>query len=289
MIISKAQFRFFTNMTINCKGQLLDLSIPKVMGIINVTPDSFFDGGKLTNTDAVLQHAERMLSEGADILDIGGMSSRPGAEIISAEEELKRVIAPLKSLVQHFPKAIISVDTIHAKVAEKSLQIGAHIINDISAGRFDKEMLPAVSKHRAPFIIMHMKGLPSDMQREPHYENVTTEVMDFFAERIEACRNVGINDPILDPGFGFGKSIGHNYTLLRNLSYFAQLNLPLVAGVSRKGMICKVLGINPEDALNGTTIVNTIALMRGAHILRVHDVKEAKQAIKVVQTLPLTE
>jgi dihydropteroate synthase len=289
MIISKAQFRFFTNMTINCKGQLLDLSIPKVMGIINVTPDSFFDGGKLTNTDLVLQHAERMLNEGADILDIGGMSSRPGAEIISAEEELKRVIAPLKSLVEHFPKAIISVDTIHAKVAEESLGIGAHIINDISAGRFDEGMLGVVSKHRAPFIIMHMKGLPSDMQREPHYENVTTEVMDFFAERIEACSKAGINDTILDPGFGFGKSIAHNYTLLRNLSYFAQLNLPLVAGVSRKGMICKVLGVNPEDALNGTTIVNTIALMRGAHILRVHDVKEAKEAIKVVQTLPLTE
>jgi dihydropteroate synthase len=289
MIISKAQFRFFTNMTINCKGQLLDLSVPKVMGIINVTPDSFFDGGKLTNTDAVLQHAERMLNEGADILDLGGMSSRPGAEIISAEEELKRVIAPLKSLVQHFPNAIISVDTIHAKVAEESLGIGAHIINDISAGRFDEGMLSVVSKHRAPFIIMHMKGLPSDMQREPRYENVTTEVMDFFAERIEACRKTGINDTILDPGFGFGKSIAHNYTLLRNLSYFAQLNLPLVAGVSRKGMICKVLGINPEDALNGTTIVNTIALMRGAHILRVHDVKEAKEAIKVVQTLPLTE
>jgi dihydropteroate synthase len=289
MIISKAQFRFFTNMTINCKGQLLDLSIPKVMGIINVTPDSFFDGGKLTNTDAVLQHAERMLTEGADILDIGGMSSRPGAEIISAEEELKRVIAPLKTLVQHFPKAIISVDTIHAKVAEESLQIGAHIINDISAGRFDEGMLSVVSKHRAPFIIMHMKGLPSDMQREPHYENVTTEVMDFFAERIEACSKAGINDTILDPGFGFGKSIAHNYTLLRNLSYFAQLNLPVVAGVSRKGMICKVLGVNPEDALNGTTIVNTIALMKGAHILRVHDVKEAEQAIKVVQTLPLTE
>jgi dihydropteroate synthase len=289
MIISKAQFRFFTNMTINCKGQLLDLSVPKVMGIINVTPDSFFDGGKLTNTDAVLQHAERMLNEGADILDLGGMSSRPGAEIISAEEELKRVIAPLKSLVQHFPNAIISVDTIHAKVAEESLGIGAHIINDISAGRFDEGMLSVVSKHRAPFIIMHMKGLPSDMQREPHYENVTPEVMDFFAERIEACRKTGINDTILDPGFGFGKSIAHNYTLLRNLSYFAQLNLPVVVGVSRKGMICKVLGVNPEDALNGTTIVNTIALMKGAHILRVHDVKEAKQAIKVVQTLPLTE
>jgi dihydropteroate synthase len=289
MIISKAQFRFFTNMTINCKGQLLDLSIPKVMGIINVTPDSFFDGGKLSSTDAVLQHAERMLTEGADILDIGGMSSRPGAEIIYAEEELKRVIAPLKSLVQHFPKAIISVDTIHANVAEESLQIGAHIINDISAGRFDEGMLSVVSKHRAPFIIMHMKGLPSDMQREPYYENVTTEVMDFFAERIEACRKAGINDTILDPGFGFGKSIAHNYTLLRNLSYFAQLNLPIVAGVSRKGMICKVLGVNPEDALNGTTIVNTIALMRGAHILRVHDVKEAKQAINLVQTLPLTE
>jgi dihydropteroate synthase len=287
MIISKAQFRFFTNMTINCRGQLLDLSIPKVMGILNVTPDSFYDGGKYTSEASVLQHAEKMLSEGADILDIGGMSSRPGAKIISSEEELQRVIPHLKSLIQQFPDAIISVDTIHAKVADESLQAGAHMINDISAGRFDGEMLSVVAKHNAPFIIMHMKGLPADMQREPQYANITLEVMDFFAQRIEACRAAGINDVMLDPGFGFGKTLSHNYTLLCNLPYFQQLNLPMVAGMSRKGMIYQLLGIKPGDALNGTTVANTIALMKGTHILRVHDVKEAKEAVRVVQSLLL--
>lgn len=268
-------------MTINCRGQLLEFSAPKVMGILNVTPDSFFDGGKFISEKEALHRAEKMLREGASILDIGGMSSRPGAEIISEEEELKRVIPHIKNIVHAFPQAIISVDTIRAKVAHESLAAGAHIINDISAGKFDAEMIAVVAKLHAPFIIMHMQGLPNEMQKQPHYENVVTEVLDFFAERIAVCRNAGIIDLILDVGFGFGKTVEHNYTLLRNLKYFAQLNLPLLAGVSRKSMICKPLNIIPENALNGTTAANIIALMNGANILRVHDVKEAIEVVKI--------
>ena len=248
----KAQLRFFTNMTINCRGKLLDFTTPKVMGILNVTPDSFFDGGKLNNENDVLKQTEKMLSEGADMLDIGGMSSRPGAEIISEEEELKRVLPPIKNIIHQFPEAILSVDTIHARVAEESLNLGAHIINDISAGRYDAKMIPVVAKYHASFILMHMQGLPADMQKQPHYENVATELMRFFGERITVCKSAGIFDTIIDVGFGFGKNVEHNFTLLRNLKYFAQLNVPIMAGVSRKAMICKVLDVIPTNALNGT-------------------------------------
>ncbi len=272
-------------MTINCKGQLIDLFTPKVMGILNITPDSFYDGGKYSTEEAVLEQAEKMLREGADMLDIGGMSSRPGAEIIPAEEELQRVLPHIKNIVQQFPDAVISIDTIRSKVADECLRAGAHIINDISAGRFDSEMIPVVAKHKAPFTIMHMQGLPADMQKQPEYKNVTTEIMDFFAERIAVCRKAGILDTVVDVGFGFGKSVEHNYTLLRNLNYFAQLNVPILAGVSRKSMICKILGVNPENALNGTTAANTMALMKGANILRVHDVKEAKEVVKLFSSL----
>ena len=272
-------------MTINVRGQLLDLSAPKVMGILNLTPDSFYDGGKLTTGNEVLAHAEKMLHEGADIVDIGGMSSRPGAEIISEEEELKRVLPHVQNIISKFPQAILSIDTIRAKVADECLKAGVHIINDISAGRFDEEMIPVVAKHKTPFIIMHMQGIPNNMQQNPHYENVTTEVLDFFAERITTCRKAGIGDLILDVGFGFGKTTEHNYTLLRNLKYFSTLNSPLLAGVSRKGMIYKTLGTTAEHALNGTTVANTIALINGANILRVHDVKEAKEAVKILVQL----
>ena len=269
-------------MTINCRGQLLDFSTPKVMGILNITPDSFYDGGKLTSEEEVLAQAERMLNEGADILDIGGMSSRPGAEIITEEEELKRVLPHVQNIINKFPEAILSIDTIRAKVADECLKASAHIINDISSGRFDEAMLTTVAKHKSPYIIMHMQGLPNNMQQNPQYQNITTEVLDFFAERIAACRNAGISDVILDVGFGFGKTIEHNYTLLRNLKYFANLNLPILTGVSRKGMIYKTLGVNAEQALNGTTVANTIALMNGTNLLRVHDVKEAKEAVKIL-------
>lgn len=272
-------------MALNIKRKLIDLPSPKVMGILNFTPDSFFDGGKLSTELEVLAQAEKMLSDGASILDIGGMSSRPGAEIITEEEELKRVLPYLKSLVSQFPAAIISIDTIRAKVADECLQAGAHIVNDISAGRFDDAMISVVTKHKAPVILMHMQGLPADMQKQPQYNNVVTEVMDFFAERVTECRQAGVTDIILDPGFGFGKTVEHNYALLRNLKYFSQLNLPVLAGVSRKSMITKPLGIKPADALNGTTAANMIALMNGAKLLRAHDVKEAVECVKIFEQL----
>lgn len=282
MITSEVELRFFTNMTINYKGQLIDFSIPRIMGILNVTPDSFYDGGQLTTPHAVIAQAQKMLDAGATMLDIGGMSSRPGAEIISEQEELARVLPAVKSIAQQFPQAIISVDTIRAQVAYECLNAGAHIINDISAGRLDKHMLATVARHKAPYILMHMQGLPNTMQQAPAYTNVTLEVMDFFAERIAACRKAGIRDIILDPGFGFGKTVAHNYQLLTGLRYFATLNMPVLAGLSRKSMICKVLQVNPENALNGTTVANTLALLNGANILRVHDVKEAAEAVSLV-------
>ena len=269
-------------MTINCRGQLLNLSSPTVMGIINLTPDSFFDGGRLGDEEKVLAQVETMLNQGAGIIDIGGMSSRPGAELISAEEELDRILAHVKNIVAKFPKAILSIDTIHAKVADECLQAGAHLINDISAGRYDANMLAVVAKHQAPFVLMHMQGLPSTMQQNPHYENVVNELLDFFAGRISVCREAGITDLILDCGFGFGKTLEHNYTLLRNLPLFSTFRLPMLVGVSRKGMITKTLNIKPEDALNGTTVLNTIALLNGANILRVHDVQEAKEVVDLV-------
>lgn len=274
-------------MTINCRGHLMDFSRPKVMGILNITPDSFYDGGRLTDEEAVLKQAEKMLADGADILDIGGMSSRPGAEIISAAEELGRILPHVTNILARFPQAILSIDTVHASVAEACLKAGAHIINDISAGRIDAALLATVARHRAPYIIMHMQGLPNTMQQNPVYENVITEVMDFFAERINACRQAGILDIVIDPGFGFGKTVEHNYTLLRNLGYFGNLGLPVLAGVSRKSMICKVLKVNPENALNGTTAANSIALLNGANLLRVHDVKEAVEVIKIAEALSL--
>jgi dihydropteroate synthase len=271
------------SMTINCRGKLIDLSSPKVMGILNITPDSFHDGGQYREAPLALNRVEKMLSEGVDFIDIGGMSSRPGAEIISAEEELSRIMPLITGIVQKFPEAIISVDTLRAKVAKEALEAGTHIINDISAGRFDNEMIETVAKYQSPYIIMHMQGLPADMQVAPHYGDVVIELYDFFLGRIKACHHAGIIDTIIDPGFGFGKNIEHNYTLLRNLSYFANLQLPILAGVSRKSMICRVLGVNPDKALNGTTAVNMLALMNGAQILRVHDVKEAKEVVKIFE------
>lgn len=276
-------FPLKANMTINCRGKLLDLSTPQVMGILNLTPDSFYDGGKFLSEDAALKEADKILLQGAAIIDIGGMSSRPGAELISTEEELKRVMPHLLNILRHFPEAILSIDTIHAEVAGEALKAGAHIINDISGGRFDERMLEVVAKHKAPIIIMHMPGTPDKMQQNPHYENVVTEVMDFFMQRIKAGTDAGITDVIIDPGFGFGKTVEHNYMLLRRLSYFAHLHVPLMAGLSRKSMICKVLKVNPDKALTGTIAANTIALLNGANLLRVHDVREAMETIKIVE------
>lgn len=275
-----AAFYICRVMTINCRGTLLNLTQPVVMGILNLTPDSFYDGGKYSDAD-VLKQVEQMLHDGAGIIDIGGMSSRPGAAVISADEELQRILPHIQAIVKQFPQAIVSIDTIHAKTASETLQAGAHIINDISAGRYDAEMLNTVAEYKAPYIAMHMQGLPADMQHSPQYSNVLVELMEFMRERIAACKAAGITDVIIDPGFGFGKTVEHNYTLLRNLRSFDVFNLPILAGVSRKSMICKVLGVNPDKALNGTTAANTLALLNGAQILRVHDVKEAVEAVKI--------
>ncbi|MFN8288351.1 MAG: dihydropteroate synthase [Chitinophagales bacterium] len=270
-------------MTINCRGRLIDLSSPVVMGILNLTPDSFYKGSRVTTEKQVLARARKMLADGATILDLGGMSSRPGAKIISERTEVQRILPHVSNILKHLPNAIISIDTIHASVAERCLKEGAHIINDISAGTYDKKMLKTVSAYKAPFIAMHMKGLPQNMQLNPRYKNVVTEVMDYLAKRITACRKAGIVDVIIDPGFGFGKTLEHNYTLLRNLNYFTELNVPVLAGLSRKGMIYKILETDSANALNGTTAANTVALLKGARIVRVHDVKEATEAIKVVK------
>jgi dihydropteroate synthase len=276
-------------MTINCNGSLIDLTTPLVMGILNLTPDSFHDGGRYSGMDEILRHTGRMLTEGADIIDIGGMSSRPGSRTITIEEELKRVIAPIQEIHKRFPDAILSIDTIHARIAEEAVAHGASIVNDISAGTLDADMLPIVACLRTPYIIMHIQGTPETMQANPTYTNVITEIIDYLAARIKACRIAGIHDIIIDPGFGFGKTNEHNFQLLKGLSLFKILGCPILAGLSRKSMITKTLGIKNTDALNGTTVLNTIALLNGANILRVHDVKEAKEAVKLVSEMNITK
>lgn len=272
-------------MTINCNGLLMDLSDPRVMGILNLTPDSFHDGGKHSGIDDILRHTERMLSEGADMIDIGGMSSKPGSKIIAVDEELNRVLAPIDSIVRRFPELILSIDTIHAKVATEAVAHGVHIVNDISAGLIDADMLHTVARLGVPYIIMHMQGTPETMQLAPSYTNVVSEVTDHLAARIQTCINAGVRDIIIDPGFGFGKTSEHNFQLLNELASLQILGCPILAGLSRKSMITKTLGIKNADALNGTTVLNTIALLNGANILRVHDVKEAKEAVKLVAEL----
>jgi dihydropteroate synthase len=271
--------------TLNCKGKLLVIENPIVMGIINATPDSFYEGSRFTGAQNILRHAEQMLKEGADILDIGGQSTRPGSRQLNEGEELSRIIEPIKLLHKHFPEAIISVDTYQSKVAVEAVSAGASIVNDISGGNLDDNMLSAVGKLGVPYICMHMQGTPQTMQKDPNYENVTKEVLDFFINKIDECKKAGIHDVIIDPGFGFGKTIRHNFALLKNLSVFQMLEKPLLAGVSRKSTIYKTLGITANEALNGTTVMNTIALLNGANILRVHDVKEAKEAVKLVSGL----
>ena len=266
-------------MTLNCKGLLMDLSTPRVMGILNLTPDSFHDGGRHRNIDEILYHTERMLSEGADIIDIGGMSSKPGSQIIDIDEELSRLIKPITEIRKRFPHTILSIDTIHAKVASESVAHGVNIVNDISAGTLDTDMLPTVAGLGVPYIIMHMQGTPETMQLAPSYQNVTTEVSHYLATRIQACQSIGIRDIIIDPGFGFGKSNEHNFQLLKDLALLKALGCPILAGLSRKSVITKTLGIKNADALNGTSVLNTIALLNGANILRVHDVKEAREAV----------
>lgn len=271
--------------TLNCNGRLVVVDNPVVMGIINVTPDSFYAGSRFTGERDILQQAEKMLQEGAFILDIGGQSTRPGSEQISIDEELKRVIPAIEQLHSRFPEAILSIDTYQSKVAAAAVAAGALLVNDISAGNIDSNMLATVASLYVPYICMHMKGTPATMQQNPVYENVTREVLDFFIQKIEQCHAAGIQDIIIDPGFGFGKTMPHNFELLKNLKAFSILNKPLLLGVSRKSTISKTLGITTAEALNGTTVLNTVGLMNGATILRVHDVKEAKEAITLVGKL----
>tara|TARA_B110000240_G_scaffold162606_1_gene182251 strand:- start:3312 stop:4133 length:822 start_codon:yes stop_codon:yes gene_type:complete len=269
-------------MTINCKGTLVDVSSPKVMGILNITPDSFYDGGKYKNESEILQQVEKMLFEGATFIDVGAYSSRPGAQHISEEEELKRIIPVLTLLMKHFPDIIISVDTFRSKVANETVQVGAAMINDISGGKMDKKMFETVAHLQVPYIVMHMLGTPQNMQKNPVYKDVIQEIISFFAEQIFKLHQLKLNDVLIDVGFGFGKTNVHNFEILKNLSLFKNLDAPILAGISRKSMLYKTLDISAQEALNATTSANTIALLNGANILRVHDVKEAMEAVKIV-------
>jgi len=269
--------------TLNCKGRILMIDKPLVMGIINTTPDSLFAGSRHEEVDAVVKQAEIMLNDGADILDIGGQSTRPGSEKKMAKEELERVIDPIKAVHKKFPEAIISIDTYYSIVAAEAVTAGASIVNDISAGNMDADMITTVASLQTPYVCMHMQGTPQDMQVNPQYENITREVLDFFIKRIDILNKAGIKDIIVDPGFGFGKTIAHNFELLRNLSVFKMLNRPILFGISRKSTIYKTLGTSVEESLNGTTVLNTIGLLNGANILRVHDVKEAVETVKLFQ------
>ena len=275
--------------TLNCNGQILSLEQPLIMGIVNVTPDSFYDGGVFMEQKLMLQKVEQMLDAGATIIDVGGMSSRPGAELITVEEELKRVLPAIAAIVKHFPDTLISIDTIYGQVARAAVSTGAAIINDISAGRTDSNMYATVAELGVPYILMHMKGQPKNMQQQANYEDVRTTVLDFFIQEIGKLRALGVKDIIVDPGFGFGKTLAHNYQLLNYLHIFKILDVPILAGLSRKSMIYKALNITPTEALNGTSVLNLVALQQGASILRVHDVKEAKETIQLFQLLQQEE
>lgn len=270
-------------MTINCKGVLIDLSRPKVMGILNVTPNSFFDGGKYADESTILNQVKKMLQEGATFIDLGAYSSKPNADYVSEEEELQRLIPIVELLVREFPEIILSIDTFRSQVAEIAITAGAAMINDISAGNLDEVMLETVAKLQVPYIMMHMNGTPETMQTLTNYEDIIKEMMLYFAQKINEARSLGINDLIVDPGYGFAKTTEQNFEVMHKSALFQHLNVPILAGFSRKSMIYKTLGITAKDALNGTTVLNTLALTKGANILRVHDVKEAVEAIRLFE------
>ena len=275
-----------TPLYINVNGRLMDLSEPQVMGILNVTPDSFYAGSRSETEKDLVQRLHQIIDEGASIIDIGGYSSRPNAEHISAEEEMNRLRNGLEIIRKHSPNAVVSVDTFRADVAKMCVEeYGVAIINDISAGQMDKEMFPTIAQLGIPSIIMHMKGTPQDMQMNPQYDHFLKEIFYYFSEKVQKLRDLGVKDIIIDPGFGFGKTLEHNYELMNHLEEFSLFELPLLVGVSRKSMIYKLLGTTPEEALNGTTALHTIALLKGTNILRVHDVKEAVESIKIVQKM----
>lgn len=269
-------------LTINCKGKIIALNTPIVMGIINTTPDSFYEGSRKTNIDAILFQADKMLNEGASILDIGGYSTRPMAEDVKIETEIERVIPTINEIHKRFPDAVISIDTFRSEVAEQAITAGASIINDVSSGEDDENMLTTVAMLNVPYIMMHKRGTPSTMQQLTNYENITAEIITYFNARVALAKACGIKDIIIDPGFGFAKNLQQNYQLLNELNALTILNLPILVGVSRKKMIQTIINSNADAALNGTTTANTIALMQGANILRVHDVKEAMECINIV-------
>ncbi|WP_046758297.1 dihydropteroate synthase [Kordia jejudonensis] len=271
--------------SINCKGRLVSLETPKVMGILNVTPDSFFDGGKYKDEVSMLTQVEKMLTDGATFIDIGAYSSRPNAPHVSETEEKQRLLPIVTTVLKHFPETIISIDTFRSAVAKEAIEAGAALINDISAGNLDAHMMETVGMLRVPYIMMHMQGTPKTMQNNPSYENIVKELLHYFSGKIAEAKSHKINDIIIDPGFGFGKTVAHNYEILKQLEVFQLLDFPVLAGVSRKSMIYKVLENSPQEALNGTSVLHTIALQNGASILRVHDVKEAMECVRLVGML----
>ncbi|PQV46911.1 dihydropteroate synthase [Jejuia pallidilutea] len=272
-------------MTINCKGKIIDLSTPRVMGVLNITPDSFYDGGMYKDEASILKQVEYMLNNGATFIDVGAYSSRPNADHVSEEEELQRILPIVKLILNNFPETLLSIDTFRSSIAKACIAAGAAIINDISAGKLDDNMLTTVAEIQVPYIMMHMRGTPQNMQSLTNYEDLVKDIIFYFSERITAARDLGIIDVIIDPGFGFAKTLEQNFELLRKLEVFKMIEKPLLVGVSRKSMIYKTLETTAKEALNGTTVLNTIALQKGASILRVHDVKEAMETVKLVEAL----
>ncbi|WP_410219981.1 dihydropteroate synthase [Pedobacter sp.] len=272
-------------LTLNCKGRLVDLSRPQVMAIINLTPDSFYGGSRVNVKDELLLKVENFIKEGAAFIDLGAYSSRPGALNISVQEETDRLLPAVEEINRQFPHALISIDTFRADVAEKAIHAGANIINDIAAGNLDDQMFATVAKLGVPYIMMHMKGTPQNMQQNPVYNNLTEEVLNYFLEKVGILKKLGVKDIIIDPGFGFAKTLEHNYELLKQMEVLSVLELPILVGVSRKSMICKLLNIKPGEALNGTSVLNTVALLKGADILRVHDVKEAVECVELIGSM----
>ena len=275
-----------TPLYINVNGRLMDLSEPQVMGILNVTPDSFYAASRGVTERYTLERLQQIVDEGASIVDIGAYSSRPGAQEVSAEEEMERLRNGLEIIRQHHPDTIVSVDTFRADVAKMCVEeYGVAMINDISAGQMDKDMFTTIARLGVPYVIMHMKGTPQTMQNDPQYDHFLKEIFYYFSEKVQKLRDLGVKDIIIDPGFGFAKTLEHNYELMNHLEEFSLFELPLLVGISRKSMIYKLLGTTPEEALNGTTTLNTIALMKGANILRVHDVKAAMEAVRIVEKM----
>lgn len=273
------------NLSLNCKGQLIDLSTPKVMGILNITPDSFYDGGQFKDSKSILVQTEKLISEGATFVDVGAYSSRPGADFVSENEELHRIIPVVELILKHFPKTLISIDSFRANVIRECVNAGAVISNDISAGHLDDQMMKTIGELGIPYIMMHMRGTPQTMQNLTHYDHLITEIFSYFSERVQLAKQHEIMDVVIDPGFGFAKTLSQNYELLGKLEFFQNLNCPILCGVSRKSMIYKTLNCLPKEALNGTTALNMVALMNGTNILRVHDVKEALECVKLFNQL----